>query len=294
MQHDPSPPIVADIKGDHMSRMTGKVAFITGAARGQGRSHALRLAEEGADIIAVDICDQIATVGYPMSTEADLQETVEQVEKLDRRIVAKVADVRDPASLRRALDAGLAEVGRLDSVIANAGIMPTYGDSSTSMQSWQDTLDVLLTGVLNTVEATWPTLVEQGTGGSVVITSSMAALTPMVRTRKGHRVGLLAYSAAKAAVVNLARNYASMLAADYIRVNTVHPTGVNTPMVVNEAMQEFLQSDPTMGQAMMNALPVDMVEPVDISNAILFLVSDDGRYVTGVTLPVDAGFTNKK
>jgi SDR family mycofactocin-dependent oxidoreductase len=292
MQHDPSPPIVADIKGDHMSRMTGKVAFITGAARGQGRSHALRLAEEGADIIAVDICDQIATVGYPMSTEADLQETVEQVEKLDRRIVAKVADVRDPASLRRALDAGLAEVGRLDSVIANAGIMPTYGDSSTSMQSWQDTLDVLLTGVLNTVEATWPTLVEQGTGGSVVITSSMAALTPMVRTRKGHRVGLLAYSAAKAAVVNLARNYASMLAADYIRVNTVHPTGVNTPMVRNDLMDRyFTESDPEDLLSLVNAIPVPLVEARDISEAVLWLCSDESRYVTGTALPVDAGAT---
>jgi|HubBroStandDraft_5_1064220.scaffolds.fasta_scaffold107994_2 SDR family mycofactocin-dependent oxidoreductase len=275
-----------------MSRMTGKVAFITGAARGQGRSHALRLAEEGADIIAVDICDQIATVGYPMSTEADLQETVEQVEKLDRRIVAKVADVRDPASLRRALDAGLAEVGRLDSVIANAGIMPTYGDSSTSMQSWQDTLDVLLTGVLNTVEATWPTLVEQGTGGSVVITSSMAALTPMVRTRKGHRVGLLAYSAAKAAVVNLARNYASMLAADYIRVNTVHPTGVNTPMVRNDLMDRyFTESDPEDLLSLVNAIPVPLVEARDISEAVLWLCSDESRYVTGTALPVDAGAT---
>jgi SDR family mycofactocin-dependent oxidoreductase len=272
--------------------MTGKVAFITGAARGQGRSHALRLAEEGADIIAVDICDQIATVGYPMSTEADLQETVEQVEKLDRRIVAKVADVRDPASLRRALDAGLAEVGRLDSVIANAGIMPTYGDSSTSMQSWQDTLDVLLTGVLNTVEATWPTLVEQGTGGSVVITSSMAALTPMVRTRKGHRVGLLAYSAAKAAVVNLARNYASMLAADYIRVNTVHPTGVNTPMVRNDLMDRyFTESDPEDLLSLVNAIPVPLVEARDISEAVLWLCSDESRYVTGTALPVDAGAT---
>jgi SDR family mycofactocin-dependent oxidoreductase len=275
-----------------MNRMTGKVAFITGAARGQGRSHALRLAEEGADIIAVDICDQIASVEYPMSTEADLQETVKQVQELDRRIVANVADVRDPASLRSALDLGLAEFGRIDSIVANAGIMPVYGEASTGMQSWQDTLDVLLTGVLNTVEATWPTLVEQGAGGSVVITSSMAALTPMLRTRKGHRIGLLAYSAAKAAVVNLARNYASMLAADFVRVNTVHPTGVDTPMVRNDLMDRyFAESDPQDLLSLVNAIPVPLVEARDISEAVLWLCSDESRYVTGHALPVDAGAT---
>jgi SDR family mycofactocin-dependent oxidoreductase len=275
-----------------MNRMTGKVAFITGAARGQGRSHALRLAEEGADIIAVDICGQIDSVAYPMSTEADLQQTVKQVEALDRRIVARVADVRDPASLGAALDAGVAEFGRLDSVIANAGIMPTHGEGSRSMQSWQDSLDVLLTGVLNTVEATWPMLVEQGAGGSVVITSSMAALTPMVRTRKGYTLGLLAYSAAKAAVVNLARNYASMLAADFVRVNTVHPTGVDTPMVRNEVMDRyFAESDPEDLLSLVNAIPVALVEARDISEAVLWLCSDESRYVTGHALPVDAGAT---
>jgi SDR family mycofactocin-dependent oxidoreductase len=275
-----------------MNRMTGKVAFITGAARGQGRSHALRLAEEGADIIAIDICDQIASVEYPMSTEDDLQETIKLVEERDRRIVAQVADVRDPASLRRVLDVGLVEFGHLDCVIANAGIMPVYGEASTSMQSWQDSLDVLLTGVLNTVEATWPTLVEQGTGGSVVITSSMAALTPMLRTRKGHRLGLLAYSAAKAAVVNLARNYASMLAADYVRVNTIHPTGVDTPMVRNELLDRyFAESDPQDLLSLVNAIPVPLVEARDISEAVLWLCSDESRYVTGHALPVDAGAT---
>jgi SDR family mycofactocin-dependent oxidoreductase len=275
-----------------MSRMTGKVAFITGAARGQGRSHALRLAEEGADIIAIDICDQIASVEYPMSTESDLQETVKLVEDRDRRIVAQVADVRDPASLRRVLEIGLAEFGHLDCVIANAGIMPVYGDASTGMQSWQDSLDVLLTGVLNTVEATWPTLVEQGSGGSVVITSSMAALTPMLRTRHGHRLGLLAYSAAKAAVVNLARNYASMLAADYVRVNTIHPTGVDTPMVRNELLDRyFAESDPQDLLSLVNAIPVPLVEARDISEAVLWLCSDESRYVTGHALPVDAGAT---
>ena len=275
-----------------MSRMEGKVAFITGAARGQGRSHALRLAEEGADIIAVDICAQIPSVEYPMSTETDLQETVKLVEERDRRIVARVADVRDAASLRKALDDGLAELGRLDCVVANAGIMPVYGDASTGMPAWQDTLDVLLTGVLNTVEVAWPTLVEQGTGGSVVITSSMAALTPMLRTRKGHRLGLLAYSAAKAAVVNLARNYASMLAADYIRVNTVHPTGVDTPMVRNDLMERyFTESDPQDLLSLVNAIPVPLVEARDISEAVLWLCSDESRYVTGTALPVDAGAT---
>ena len=211
-------------------RLEGKVVFITGVARGQGRSHAVRFAQEGADVIGVDICDQIATVGYPMSTQADLEETVKLVEDLDRRIVVGCGDVRDPDSLKDVLDAGMAELGRLDFVIANAGIMPIYGELSRQMQAWQDCLDVLLTGVLNTVELTYPRLIAQGEGGSIAITSSMAGLIPTMRTEGRHTLGALGYSAAKAALVNLARNYASFLAYHHIRVNTVHPTGVNTPI----------------------------------------------------------------
>ena len=269
-------------------KLEGKVAFITGAARGQGRSHAIRLAREGADIIAVDLCGQIDTVPYPMATPADLAETVKEVEALDRRILAREADVRDEAGLRAAFEAGVAELGPVDIVLANAGIAPmslheTHG-------AWQDVIDVNLTGVFNTVETAIPSMIERGAGGAIVLTSSTAGINGI----GGPTRGGLGYTAAKHGVVGLMRSYANNLAPHSIRVNSVHPTGVNTPMVVNEAMQEFLEHDPSLSNAMANALPVPMVEPVDISNAILWLVSDDARYVTGVTLPVDAGFTNKK
>jgi len=269
-------------------KLEGSVAFITGAARGQGRSHAVRLAQEGADIICVDICRQIDTVPYPMSTPEDLAETVRQVEALDRRIVGTEADVRDPAALTAALESGVAELGPVSIVLANAGIAPM--SSHPTPREWQDVIDVNLSGVYNTLVATVPSLIERGQGGAIVLTSSTAGITGI----GGNTPGGLGYTAAKHGVVGLMRAYANYLAPHRIRVNSVHPTGVRTPMVVNDAMQEFLQSDPQMSNAMANALPVDMVEPVDISNAIVWLVSDDARYVTGVTLPVDAGFTNKR
>ncbi|HEY3687913.1 MAG TPA: mycofactocin-coupled SDR family oxidoreductase [Streptosporangiaceae bacterium] len=271
-----------------MGKLDGKVAFITGAARGQGRSHAVRLAEEGADIIAIDLCGQIDSVKYPMSTPEDLAETVKQVEALDRRIFARQADVRDRAAVESALAAGVAELGPVDIVLANAGIAPMSLEPRE--QEWQDVLDVNLTGVYNTVEAARPAMVERGQGGAIVLTSSTAGINGI----GGETPGGLGYTAAKHGVVGLMRSYANYLAPHSIRVNTVHPTGVRTPMVVNEIMEQFISSDPAMGNALANALPVDMVEPVDISNAIVWLVSDDARYVTGVTLPVDAGFTNKK
>lgn len=269
-------------------QLEGKVAFITGAARGQGRSHAIRLAQEGADIIAVDICAQIDTVPYPMSTPDDLAETVRQVEALDRRIQASQADVRDRTALQAAFDAGVAALGPVDIVLGNAGIAPM--SLRPTAREWQDVIDVNLTGVYNTVEVAKTPMIERGQGGAIVLTSSTAGLNGI----GGNTPGGLGYTAAKHGVVGLMRSYANYLAPHRIRVNTVHPTGVNTPMVVNEPMQEYLQADPSMGQALANALPVDMLEPVDISNAILWLVSDAARYVTGVTLPVDAGFTNKK
>jgi SDR family mycofactocin-dependent oxidoreductase len=271
-----------------MGKLEGKVAFITGAARGQGRSHAVRLAQEGADIIAVDICQQIDTVPYPMSTPDDLAETVKEVEGLDRRIVAVRADVRDEAGLKAAFDAGVAELGPVDIVLANAGIAPLSLHEQRG--TWQDVVDVNLTGVFNTVETAIPSMIERGQGGAIVLTSSTAGINGI----GGPTRGGLGYAAAKHGVVGLMRVYANNLAPHSIRVNTVHPTGVRTPMVVNEAMGEFLAQDPSLSNAMANALPVDMVEPVDISNAILWLVSDDARYVTGITVPVDAGFTNKK
>ena len=271
-----------------MGKLEGKVAFITGAARGQGRSHAIRLAEEGADIIAVDICRQIDSVPYPMATSGDLEETLKQVESRDRRIVISEADVRDMAALKAAFEAGVAELGPVDIVLGNAGIAPLAVRETES--AWQDVVDVNLTGVFNTVEVAIPSMIERGTGGAIVLTSSTAGLNGI----GGASAGMLGYTAAKHGVVGLMRSYANALAQHSIRVNTVHPTGVNTPMVVNDAMQEFLEQDPSLSNAMANALPVPMIEAVDISNAIVYLVSDDGRYVTGVTLPVDAGFTNKK
>jgi SDR family mycofactocin-dependent oxidoreductase len=270
-----------------MGVLDGKVAFVTGAARGQGRSHAVRLAQEGADIIAIDLCEQVPTVAYEMASQADLDETVAQVEALDRRIVARKADVRDRGQLTEAFSAGVAELGGCDIVLANAGIAP-LSMTADNLQEFYDVVDINLTGVWHTVEVAKQQLVDQGRGGAIVLTSSTAGLKGIA----GDLPGGIGYTAAKHGVVGLMRSYANVLAPHSIRVNSVHPTGVNTPMIVNPVMEQFLAAA-GMENALTNALPVPMVEPVDISNAILFLVSDAGRYVTGVTLPVDAGFTVK-
>ncbi|MGF7235262.1 MAG: mycofactocin-coupled SDR family oxidoreductase [Frankia sp.] len=268
-----------------MKNLEGKVAFITGVARGQGRSHAVRLAQEGADIIGIDICRQIDSVGYPLATPDDLAETVLQVEALGRKIYAAEADVRDPARLRSVLDAGIAQVGPIDIVVANAGIAPFSAEPHGS--AWHDAVDVNLTGVYNTVRAVAPAMIKRGAGGAIVITSSTAGLTGMA----ANTPGILGYTAAKHGQVGLMRSWANAFAPYNIRVNTVHPTGVSTPMVINDVMQDFLRSDPQMSNP--NALPVAMIEAVDVSNAVVWLVSDAARYVTGVALPVDAGFVNK-
>jgi SDR family mycofactocin-dependent oxidoreductase len=272
-----------------MGKLDGKVAFITGAARGQGRSHAQLLAEEGADIVGIDVCRQIETVGYPMSTAKDLEETVRLVKKTGRRMVARQADVRDTAALSEALAAGQARFGRLDIVCANAGIMahqmPPY---SKSEQAWQDSIGTMLTGVWNTLRLTAPILIQGGRGGSIVITSSTAGLTSKWTTFDG---GFDGYTASKFGVVGLMRSYAGRLAQYNIRVNTVHPTGVATPMVVNDYFPEFMKVHSEVAARSQNALPVPVVEAVDVSRAVLYLVSDDGRYVTGSTFTVDAGLT---
>jgi (+)-trans-carveol dehydrogenase len=274
-------------------RVAGKVAFITGAARGQGRSHAVRLAEEGADIIAVDICAQVESVPYPMATPEDLAETVKEVEALDRRIVAIQADVRDYPAVQRALDAGVAELGHVDIVSANAGIA-SYGLAhELDEATWQDMIDTNLTGVWHAAKAAIPHLIEQRTGGSIVLTSSTAGLMAIPN--------LAHYVSAKHGVVGLMRTLALELAPYLIRVNSVHPTGVNTPMVDNEASMRLFLPDaenPTLEQyaevmGSLNALPIPWVEARDISNAVLFLASDEARYITGVTLPVDAGSLTK-
>jgi SDR family mycofactocin-dependent oxidoreductase len=271
-----------------VGKLEGKVAFITGAARGQGRSHAVRLAQEGADVIAVDLCRQIDTVPYPMATPEDLARTVEEVEALDRRIVATQADVRSLPALEQAVRDGVAQLGRLDIVLANAGIAP-MGDEEQAARAWQDVIDVNLTGVWNTLRATAPVLVEQGQGGAIVLTSSAAGLKGM----GGDSGGGQGYTASKHGVVGLMRTFANTLGPHGIRVNSVHPTGVNTPMIVNDFMQQLLAQMPVQAGGLSNLLPVELVEAVDISNAIVWLVSDDARYVTGVTLPVDAGFMVK-
>jgi SDR family mycofactocin-dependent oxidoreductase len=272
-----------------MRALDGKVAFITGAARGQGRAEAVRLASDGANIIAVDICDQIASVPYPLATADDLAATVKLVEDTGARIVAQQADVRDQEALASALQAGLDELGRLDIVVANAGIAPMESGAG----GWRDVVDVNLTGVHNTVEVAMPRLIEQGEGGSIVLISSAAGLVGI----GGSDPGSLGYTAAKHGVVGLMRAYANHLAPHSIRVNSIHPAGVNTPMIDNDHTRQWLanmmansERPPDMG----NAMPVAVLEAEDIAAAVAWLVSDEARYITGVTLPVDAGYVNKR
>jgi SDR family mycofactocin-dependent oxidoreductase len=270
-------------------RVEGKVAFVTGAARGQGRSHAVRLAQEGADIIAVDICQDVKGA-LPMATLEDLAETVSLVEAQDRQIVATQADVRDFDALKAAVDDGVAQLGRLDIVVANAGIASEGGPvDKMDQDSWQDTIDINLTGVWHTAKAAVPHLIQGGRGGAIVLTSSVGGMKAL--PNMSH------YVSAKHGVVGLMRSLAVELGQHNIRVNSVHPSQVNTPMLMNEPTYRLFRPDlenPTQDDMapisqMMHMLPVPWVEPEDVSNAVLFLVSDEGRYITGVPLPVDAG-----
>ena len=273
-----------------MGKLDGKVALITGAARGQGRSHAIRLAQEGADIIAVDWLTDIGTVDYPMSTRADLDETATQVEALDRRIHTAKADVRDFAAMQAAYRAGVAELGPVDIVLGNAGICQLGSVEKDPERAFLDVVGVNLIGVWNTVYVAAQDMIDRGAGGAIVLTSSTQGLSGRGADGSG---GALGYAAAKHGVVGLMRSFANWLSPHNIRVNTVHPTGVATPMVENDVVGRYLRDNPQAGLMAANLMPVGLTEPVDISNAILFLVSDDGRYVTGVTLPVDAGFNVK-
>jgi len=271
----------------------GKVAFITGAARGQGRSHAVRFAEEGADIIAFDLCAQMDSVGYPMSSPEDLDETVNLVEKTGRRIVAEQGDVRDFAWLQAAVANGVAELGRLDFVLANAGILPAIGDSSPKVEAFVDAVDVLLKGVYYTIEAAVPALVDSGDGGAIVITSSTAGLTSLHVNFDMRNHGLAGYIGAKHGVVGLMRYYAGALAEKNIRVNTVHPTGLASPMLVNEPVGQYFAEHPDAVESMKNLLDVELIEAEDITAAMVYLCGRSGRYITGTTLTVDAGYTVK-
>jgi len=271
-------------------RLDGKVAFITGAARGQGRSHALRLADAGADIIAIDLCADIPGLLYPSATEDDLNETARLVQELGRRIVATPADVRDGPQLKRAVDQGVETFGRLDIVSANAGVATVARKAQDLPEEiWDDMIDINLSGVWRTAKVAIPHLLAGGRGGAIVLTSSVAGL-------KGYE-NLAHYVASKHGVVGLMRTLALELARDGIRVNSIHPAQVDTTMIMNEATYKlFLPGvvDPSREQfavasQAMNALPIPWLDPVDVSNALLFLVSDDARYITGVALPIDAG-----
>jgi SDR family mycofactocin-dependent oxidoreductase len=275
-----------------MDLVSGKVAFISGVGRGQGRSHAVRLAEEGADIIGIDICEDIASIPYPMSSSEDLEETARLIEKTGRRAVLRKADVRKFSEVKAAVDAGLAEFGHVDIACANAGIaaMGVSDDEDEVFQSWADTIAVNLTGVWNVARACAKPMMERNQGGSIIMTSSTAGLKALAAPGI---IGGEAYGAAKHGVVGLMRHFAVELAPFSIRVNSIHPTNVNTMMANNDAMMEFIKDIPEELSRPQNLLPIVTLEPTDISDAVVFLASDAAKYITGVPLPVDAGYVTR-
>ena len=275
------------------TQFANKVAFITGAARGQGRAHAVRFAEEGADIIAVDICGQIDSVGYTMASRDDLDETINLVEKTGRRIVAEQADVRDLGQLKAVIEGGVAEFGRLDFVLANAGIAPVFNDLAELPAAYIDAVNVLLNGVYFTIEAALPSLLQHDDGGAIVITSSAAGFKSLSPTFGTRSHGTAGYTAAKHAVVGLMRYYATTLAEKNIRVNSVHPAMVDTPMVVNGPIAQYFSAHPELEAVMAHPMPVSHLDVDDVTEAMVYLCGRSGRYVTGVTLPVDAGYLVK-
>jgi SDR family mycofactocin-dependent oxidoreductase len=272
-----------------MGRLDGRVAFVTGGARGQGRSHVLRLAEEGADVIVVDLCASIDSVSYPLAQDGDLSMTVELAERTGRRVLARRADVRDREALDQVLTEGVRMFGRVDLVVANAGILPIFDDRGRDLTAWRDALDVNLTGAMHTVDVALPHLIAQGDGGSIVLISSAAGLKGITRTVDLANYGYLGYHASKHGVVGLMRAYAGALASHSIRVNSVHPTGVDTEMAVNPSIEAHAAAHPAFVPALTNAMPVALIDSLDVSHAVAWLCSDEARYVTGVALPVDAG-----
>jgi SDR family mycofactocin-dependent oxidoreductase len=274
-------------------RVAGKVAFVTGAARGQGRSHAVRLAEEGADIIAVDLCRDIDTIGYPMATPEDLDETARLIEKTSQRVVIAQADVREAAQLRTALETGLAEFGKLDIVVAQAGVAGMKG--APPLQAWCDVINTNLIGTINAIQVALPHLRQ---GASIIATGSTAALMDTSKKdNPGKDPGGMAYVHSKRALSSYVHDLATELAPAGIRANVIHPTNTNTDMLQSEPMYRSFRPDlenPTRADAepvfsVQQAMKIPFVEPEDISNAVLWLASDEARYVTGMQLRVDAG-----
>ncbi|MBA4022694.1 MAG: SDR family mycofactocin-dependent oxidoreductase [Gordonia sp.] len=273
--------------------LKGQVALVTGAARGMGRSHAIELAKAGADIIAVDICADLGMV-YPAATERDLAETVSAIEALDRRVYSARADVRDESELTSVVDAGVSALGRLDIAIANAGIgSAPYANVDLPATVWRDMLDSNLTGVWITSKVATKHIVAGGRGGSIVLISSVAGIRPLAQIPH--------YSAAKAGVLQLAKSLAVELGPNRIRVNSIHPTNVKTDMIMHNSMYRMFRPDlenPTQldfeeAAATTHVLPIPYVESIDVSNAVVFLVSETGRYITGIGLPVDGGMVLK-
>jgi SDR family mycofactocin-dependent oxidoreductase len=264
--------------------LDGKVALVTGAGRGQGRSHCLALAERGANIIAIDICAPIDTVPYPLATPAELEETAALVEKLDQRVVTYQADVRDRVRLNDVVATGIRELDGIDIVVANAGVL-AFGSDSEDHLIFEDIMQINVTGVRNTVHSAASLLIDQGRGGSVILTGSTQSFNGRGGNGSGAAEG---YTASKHAVVGLMRSFAHWLAPHRIRVNSLHPTGVATPMVTSDKPRAYFEAGHA-GSAIVNLLDVDVIESADVSHAVTWLASDAARYVTGIALPIDAG-----
>ena len=274
------------VKGNVVGRLAGKIAFITGAARGQGRSHAVHMAEEGADVIISDICGPVGTSGVVPATPEDLAETVRLVEATGQRVIWDRVDVREPDALKALAQRGIDELGYIDTVVANAGILNWARSHEITQAQWQDVIDVNLTGSFNTVQAVLPHFLERGKGGSFTIISSSAGLKGQPFT--------LSYTASKHGIVGLVNALAIEYGEYNIRANSIHQAGVTTPMGdVAELGALIAERAFTVGPVFMNTMPVEFIEPIDVTNAVIYLASDEARYVTGMQMKIDAGLVGR-